>query len=121
MPERNTLVLVAARPGPLQDSLVALVTTIREVSAVLIAEDGRAALRMAGQHSPAMVVTEADLGASDGSIVAAIKTRWPAMACVVLVDDAEARITAQEAGADHILTVGHPPCRLIEVIEALFK
>ena len=119
---RPTLALIATRSGPLLDSLVALMTTMDQVNAVLIAEDGASALRMMAQHRPALVVIETDLPAEEGHVpLQEIKTRWPQTRCIALVEDIEQQQEAESAGADVVLIVGFPPARFIAAVEELLS
>ena len=117
-----TLALIASRPGPLLDSLVALMTTMDQVNAVLIAEDGASALRMIAQHRPALVVIETDLPTDEGHVLLReIRARWPQTRCIALVEDIEQQQEAESAGADEALIVGFPPARFIAAIEELLS
>ena len=119
---RPTLALIATRPGPLLDSLVALMTTMDQVNAVLIAEDGASALRMMAQHRPALVVIEMNLPAGEmHAVLGEIKTRWPLTRCIALVEDIEQQQEAESAGADVVLIAGFPPARFIAAIEEMLS
>jgi len=120
--KRPTLALVATRAGSLQDSLVALITTMPQVNAVLIAEDAASTLHMMAQHRPALVVLEMDLPAEEGVVpLQEIKTRWPMARCIALADDVQAQQEAESAGADVALIAGFPAARLIAAIEGLLS
>jgi DNA-binding NarL/FixJ family response regulator len=122
MTMRPTLALIATRPGSLQDSLVALMTTMDQVNAVLIAEDGASALRMMAQHRPALVVIETGLPTEEGHVpLQEIKTRWPQTRCIALVEDIEQQQQAESAGADVVLIAGFPPARFIAAIEGMLS
>ena len=112
------LALIAASPGSLQDSLVALMTTMPQVNAVLIAENAASTLRTMAQHRPALVVLEMDLPAEEEYIpLQEIKRRWPATRCIALADDIAQQQKADSAGADVVLIVGFPADRFISAIE----
>ena len=117
-----TLALIAARPGPLQDSLVALMTTMPQVNVVLIAEDATSALRTMARHRPALVVLETNLPAEESCApLQEIKAEWPTTGCIALADDVEQRQKAMSAGADVVLIVGFPAAKLIAAIEGLLS
>ena len=119
---RPTLALIATRPGPLLDSLVALMTTMDQVNAVLIAEDGASALRMMAQHRPALVVIEMNLPAGEmHAVLGEIKTRWPLTRCIALVEDIGQQQEAESVGADVVLIAGFPPARFIAAVEELLS
>jgi DNA-binding NarL/FixJ family response regulator len=120
MPVRSTLAIVAGRPGPLQDSLVALITTMHEVNSVLIAEDAASALRMAAQHRPALAVVEMDLEREEThTVLEEIKSRWPSMGCIALADGARQRREAESAGADVVLVKGFKASAFVAAVEGL--
>jgi DNA-binding NarL/FixJ family response regulator len=117
-----TLALIAARPGDLQDSLVALMTTMPQVNAVLIAEDAPSALRTMARHRPALVVLETNLAAKESCApLQEIKAEWPTTECIALADDVEQRQKALSAGADVVLIVGFPASEFIAAIEGLLS
>jgi DNA-binding NarL/FixJ family response regulator len=117
-----TLALIAARPGPLQDSLVALMTTMPQVNVVLIAEDATSALRTMARHRPALVVLETNLPAEESCApLQEIKAEWPSTECIALADDVEQQRQALSAGADVALIVGFPATWFIAAIEELLS
>ena len=116
------LALIASRPGDMQDSLVALMTTMPQVSAVLIAEDAPTALRTMARHRPALVVIETQLEAQESCVpLREIKAGWASTACVALAADVEQQRQARSAGADVVLIGGFPPSALIAAIEELLS
>jgi DNA-binding NarL/FixJ family response regulator len=120
MSMRPVLALVAIRPGSLQDSLVALVTTLHQVNTVLIAEDAASALRAMAKHRPALVLLETSIHAEDGqSALRQIKTKWPATRCIALADDVHEQDEAEASGADVVLLKGYPAAELIAAVERL--
>jgi DNA-binding NarL/FixJ family response regulator len=117
---RPTLALVAIQPGSLQDSLVALMTTLQQVKTVLIAEDAASALRAMAGHRPALVVLETSLPAEDGqSALRQIKAAWPSTRCIALADDVYEQDEAEASGADVVLLKGYPAAELIAAVERL--
>ena len=122
MTMRPTLALIATRPGSLQDSLVALMTTMQRVNAVLIAQDAASALRTVARHRPALVVIEINLPAEERqAALKEIKTRWPLTQCIALADDIQQQQEAESAGADVVLIKGFPAAKLIAAIEGLLS
>jgi DNA-binding NarL/FixJ family response regulator len=117
---RPRLALVACRPGSLQDSLVALLTTMHEVNSVLIAEDAVSVLRTAAQHRPALVVLEMDLGAEEThAVLKEIRSRWPWTGCIAVADGARQKQVAEAAGADVALIKGFTAAEFLASVEAL--
>ena len=119
---RPTLALIAVRPGSLQDSLVALMTTMHQVNSVLIAEDAASALRTAAQHRPALVVLEMNLGAEETcAVLKEIKSTWPLTRCLALADCVEQKEEAESAGADVVLIKGFTAAKFAATVERLLS
>ena len=119
---RPTLALIATRPGSLQDSLVALMTTMHQVNAVLIAEDAASALRTMAHHRPALIVIETGLPTqASRDPIEQIVTGCPWARCIALADDTEQQRQAEAAGADAVLIVGFPAARFIAAVEELLS
>jgi len=117
-----TLALIAIRPGSLQESVVALMTTMRRVNAVLIAEDAAAVLQLVAKHRPALVVIETHLSTTEKQVTLhEIKARWPTTRCIALAEDVRQQQQAESAGADAVLIVGFPAAELIAAIEELLS
>ena len=97
-------------------------TTMHQVNAVLIAEDGASALRMMAQHRPALVVLETDLPAEERhAVLDEIKSRWPLTRCIALAEDIEQQQEAESSSADVVLIKGFPADRFIAAIEELLS
>jgi DNA-binding NarL/FixJ family response regulator len=113
-----TLMLVVAGPGSLQTGLLAMMTTISRVQAVLVAEEPPRALKMIADHRPALVLLDmALLGEEAGPVLEQITTRWPSTRCIVLADDVQQQREAEASGAEAVLIKGYPAAKLIETIE----
>jgi CheY-like chemotaxis protein len=119
---RPTLALIAIRPGSLQDSLVALMTTMPRVTSVLIAEDAASALSMIAQHRPALVVLEMNLGAEEThAVLKEIKSRWPLTDCIAVADSARQEQESESAGADAVLIKGFTAATFLVTVEGLLS
>ena len=119
---KPTLALIATRPGPLQNGLVALMTTMPQVNAVIVAEEAASALRMIADHLPTLVLLEMALpGEGTGTLLKQIKATWPLTRCIVLANDVPQQQEAEAAGADVVLLKGFPAARLIAAIERLLS
>jgi DNA-binding NarL/FixJ family response regulator len=106
----------------MQDSLVALMTTMPQVNAVLIAEDAPSALRTMARHRPALVVIETQLDAQESCApLQEIKAEWPSTECIALAGDVEQQRQALSAGADVVLIVGFPASEFVTAIEGLLS
>jgi DNA-binding NarL/FixJ family response regulator len=117
-----TLALIAIRPGSLQDSVVALMTTMQQVNSVLIAEDAASALRTAAQHRPALVVLEMNLGGEETpAVLKEIKSRWLRTGCIAVADGARQKQEAELAGADAVLIKGFTAATFLATVEGLLS
>jgi len=122
MTTKPTLALIAVKAGSLQSSLLALMTTMPQVNAVIVAEKARLAQRMIAEHRPDMVLLDMDLpGNGAQATVGRIKANWPQTRCIILADDVRQQQEAQAAGADVSLIKGFSPARLIEAVEELLS
>jgi DNA-binding NarL/FixJ family response regulator len=122
MPMMPTLALIAVRPGSLQDSLVALMTTMHQVNSVLIAEDAASAMRTAAQHRPTLVVLEMSLGVEETcTVLREVKSRWPTTGCLAVADGAQQKQQAESAGADVVLIKGFTAAKFTATIEPLLS
>jgi DNA-binding NarL/FixJ family response regulator len=122
MMTKPTLALVVTGPGSLQNGLLAMLTTIPQIQAVLVAEEASRALRMIADHRPALVLLDVVLpGNEAGAVLKEIKTRWPSTHCIILVDDVRQEREAEAAGAGSVLIKGFPAAKLIATIEGLLS
>lgn len=115
-----TLAMIAARAGSQQSSLLALLTTMPQIQAVVLAEERFLALKMISEHRPALAVLDMGLlGAEAQTLLQKIKTDWPRTQCIVLVDDVGQQQAAQTVGMESVLVKGFLPTKLITTIEEL--
>jgi DNA-binding NarL/FixJ family response regulator len=118
--EHDISVLIAARPGRMRDSLLAVLKSVPRVSVVGQADCGASALSMIAVSRPALALLDTNL--PDGEVTAVleqIKTLEPRCRCLVLADEMRQLRDAVSAGADAALLKGFPAARLFEVIENL--
>jgi DNA-binding NarL/FixJ family response regulator len=119
---KPTLALIATRPGPLQNGLVALMTTMPQVNAVIVAEEAVSALRMIAEHLPTLVLLEMALpGEETRTVLKQIKAAWPLTRCIVLANDVRQQQEAKAAGADVVLLKGFSAAKLIATVEELLS
>ena len=112
---------MSAPPGDLQIGLQALLTTHLDVD-VLVVGEGSSALKVIERHTPALVILDHDLpGDTAPKIVHDIKTKWPEIICIVLVNDDQGRQKIINAGADLIVIKGLPGAKLIGEIKRLLN
>ena len=110
------LALIVAAPSPLQDGLLALMTTSDQISVVLVAEGASLVLRMVKDHHPNIVILDGHLPQAR-TVLEQIKNKWPQTRCIVLVDSVEQERAFKEA--DAVLIEGFSPSRLMATIEEL--
>jgi len=111
---KPVLALIIAVPSPLQDGLLALLTTSDQIGAVFVAEEASLALRMVKDHHPNLVLLDSQLPKSK-MVLEQIKSRWPQTRCIVLVGSAEQERAVKEA--DAVLLEGFSPSHLLATIE----
>ena len=113
-----TLALIVARPGPLRDSLQALMTTMPQIEIVAEANDSSALLRMGDRIQPDIVLLDASLPENrDWAALGQIQEMWSQAWIIVLVESTSQQQQAQKAGADVALLKGFPAARLAAIIE----
>ena len=114
--KKPVLALIIAAPSPLQDGLLALITTSDQISAVFMAEEVSVALRMVKDHRPNLVLLDSYLPGSE-TVLERIKSQWPQTRCIVLVGSVEQEQAVKEA--DAVLIEGFSPSHLLATIEDL--
>lgn len=118
MTNKPTLTLIISSPGTLQDGLLALITTIPQVSAVMVAEDINSALRMIENHQPALIILELS-SCKVQDIINQINTQSSHINLIVLVENISQQKEAEASGADRVLVKGFPAHKLISIVEEL--
>ena len=113
---KPALALIIAAPSPLQDGLLALMTTCSEISTVLVAEEASLALRMVKDHHPNLVLLDGHLPQAQ-MILEQINNQWHQTGCIVLVGSVEQERAIK--GADGLLVEGFSPSLLLTTIEDL--
>jgi DNA-binding NarL/FixJ family response regulator len=119
MNNSKPLILIVAPPGDLQIGLQALLTIRLKVD-VLVTAEGSSALRIIERHNPALVILDHDLPKNNvPMIIQHVKSSWPDIGCIVLVNDDEVRQKIMDTGPDLILIKGIPGSKLVAEIEKL--
>ena len=113
---KPVLALIAAAASPLQDGLLALMTTSNQISAVFVAEEASLALRMVKDHRPTLVLLDSHLSEAQ-MVLEQIKNQWPQTRCIVLVGSSEQERKVKKA--DAVLIEGFSPSHLLATIEVL--
>ena len=120
MAEHPTLVHIVVRPGPLHNSLTALMNALPQVEIVAEGKDMSTLLRMGRQVQPDLVLMEAELpGDGVQEALSVIKVGWSDTHTIVLVDNEDQQRKAQSAGADVVLYKGFRADSFIRIVESL--
>lgn len=120
MPKQVTLALIVAKPGPLRNSLQALMTTMPQIEILAETSDPSALLRMGAEMQADVVLLDASLPEEQlWAAVRQIKEKWTQTRSIVLVENSQQQERAQAAGADVALLKGYPAARLVAAIEGL--
>ena len=120
MTNNTILALVVSSSGDLQNGLLALMTTISPISAVLVAENAKSATRMIENHQPALIILDMSL-LKVQDIIKQIKAQWPQIYLIVLVEDVAQQEDAKASGADSVLIKGFSVQKLVALIEDLLS
>ena len=119
---KPALALIISEQGTLQYSLLALLTTIPQISAVLVAEDAPSGLRMLKDRRPRLVLLDMDLPEDDAqTILKQIEAQWPGIRCIALTDGVQQKQAAETLAADVVLFKGFSAAKLISVTEELLS
>ena len=113
------VILIVTPPGDLQIGLQALLTIRLEVD-VLVTGEGSSALKVIERHNPTLVILDYDLPRNNVPMtIQHIKTSWPDIRCLVLVNDDEGRQKVLGTGADLIVIKGLSGVKLVAQIKKL--
>ena len=116
----SALVLIAAKPNRLRDSLQFLLKTMPEINIIGLADDSALALRMISERHPALVLLDTNLpGDEMTTMLKQIKASGYQSRCLVLSDTFEQQQSVESAGADMALVRGFSVAELFEVMEKL--
>ena len=118
--EKNLSALIVGRPGPLQASLAALLTTIPSMGMVTLSDDRAFSLENVRTWNPDIVLLEAFIsGCTPSQVLEQIRQEQPHIRWVVLADSVQQLQEAQTVGADAALLKGDSPTELVQAIERL--
>ena len=118
MANKSIFALVVSSPGSLQDGLLALMTTIPSISAVLVAEDINSTLRMVKNHQPALIILDMPLPKVQ-EVIKQIKAQCAHIHLIVLAEDIAQQNEVEALGVDSVLLKGFPAQKLITIVENL--
>lgn len=112
--------LIIAKPGQLRDGLQTLLQAIPQIGAVAQADDGGAALVAVAQCLPALILLDFDLPDGEAlTTLSRLKSQWPHICCIALVDDESEQSLARSTGAEMAVVKGMLATRLLAAIESL--
>lgn len=113
-------ILIVARPGPLSDSLAALLLALPQAGHVLQAADPTAALQLASSHRPHLVIVDADVGGTTlWDLLRALRSL--ANYSLVLAGDVRQTKLLEQAGADAVILKGIAAAEMIAQVERLLE
>ena len=116
MTNKSILALVVSSPGSLQNGLLALMTTIPQISSVLVAEEVDAALRMVENHQPALIIMDMSFPKVQ-EIIKQIKAQCAHIHLIVLAEDIAQQKEIESFGVDSVLLKGFSAQKLIAIVE----
>ena len=118
MADKRHSVLIIAQSGQLRNGLQVLLTSVSRLNVLAPVESSQAALAQIESQPPTSVLIEFDPANSPG-LLGQIKTAWPHIYCVVLVDSLWQQQAAKTAGADVTLRQGIAPADILTTFEKL--
>jgi DNA-binding NarL/FixJ family response regulator len=121
MSAQVTLVLIVGKPGPLRNSLHALMTTMPLTEVVAEASDSSALLRMGDSIQPDILLIDASLSEDIWPALEQIRKEWSRTRTIVLVEDSVQLRRATDAGADVALPKGFRAAKLAAIVEELLS
>jgi DNA-binding NarL/FixJ family response regulator len=93
---------------------------VPQIGHTVQADDALAVLS-AAEHSPALVLLDADLpGEEAWTLLPQIKARWPQTRCIVLVNNGQQSQIANVHGADAVLAKGFTVTTLTKAVAQLY-
>lgn len=113
-------ILIVARPGPLRDSLAALLSALPQVGQILQAGDDTAVLHLIAANRPHLIIVDLDsLAAGPLPALTVLRDQLPGSKCLVLVEDVAQKQSVERLNGDAALVKGAPPAEIILLVERL--
>jgi DNA-binding NarL/FixJ family response regulator len=110
-------VLIIARPGMLRDSLSALFGTMPEIKMVSATNDLDSAFEFVSKRQPMICIMDfSNQGEDKEQKIDHLKSIWPEMKTLVLVDTVEAKEVAEAHGFDKVVIKGSSVQQLTKII-----
>lgn len=112
--------IVVSRPGVMQRALRTSLSVCPTVQVLASAGDGLTALKLIEDHSPGLVVIDANLLPEESeALVAAVKAGHDQARCLVFVQSLRQEATMTAAGADAVMLRDEPADNLRAVLARL--
>ena len=112
--------LIVACSDPFRESLAVLIRSIPQIEHIRQVKDLASALSDNASRPPDLMLCDfASVQDETVDTLRYIKSLWPQVHCVVLVEDKAAYHQAEAVGADVVLTKGVLAAKLLETIEEL--
>lgn len=103
----STLVMIAAKPGIMRNSLQSYLRTIPNLHDIALADDATSAMQMVCAQNPRVLIVDADLSEAELlGLVQQARHEKPQLRIVALVDNMRQRDLCLSAGANHALLKG---------------
>lgn len=119
--EIKPLILIVSPPRDLQIGLQALLTSHLDVDVVVVGK-GASAMKVIEKYIPVLVIMDQDIqGNEAAALVQDIKTIWPKILCIMLINDEKNRKNYIDLYADLIVVKGLPGPKLISEIKMLLN
>jgi DNA-binding NarL/FixJ family response regulator len=120
MTNKSVFALIIAGPGTLQNGILALITTVPQINAALVAEDVSSALRMIENHQPRIIILDMSFP-NVRDIVRQIKVQYPHIHLIVLAEDTSQEKESEALEADRVLIKGFSAKKLIVIVEKFLE
>jgi DNA-binding NarL/FixJ family response regulator len=112
--------LIAAKPGRLRNSLLALLQTVTRIEQIIQVSDSTMIPKLVTWSSPALLLLDTELVDNNlANILKQIKTIAPHLHCIVLAHTYHQQEAAQTAGADSVLLAGFSTENLFAAVEGV--
>jgi DNA-binding NarL/FixJ family response regulator len=119
MTDKTLLALLVSSAGTYQNGLLALMTTIPQISVVLVVEDVKSAMRMVENHHPRLIILDIYV-LEVQNVIQQIKSQFPHIQLIVIAEDFEQQKKAEVFGVDNVLLKGFSAQKLVEIVEHIF-
>jgi DNA-binding NarL/FixJ family response regulator len=119
--DHKKLILIVNPPGNLQIGLQAILTSHLDVDVMAVSEVD-SAINVIKRYKPALVILDQNISKKElDSTIVEIKTHWPEILCLVLVNDDQSRDHFDQARADLVIIKGLLGSSLVKEIRSLLN